>query len=480
MIRLAIVLLVLCASISCSYSGTPTGFVTQTTGVLHVYADGTSGNDAWDGSAAAQTPGTLIGPKKTLQAVFDLVPDHIKHNTCIHLAGTFDEWSLALLDKALLNSAYLVVDGGPGTTVVDNNGGANYAADINSVSTLGVTTAGWIADTHRGLLVEVVDGPAAGQTRMIQGHTTTTITPVRNWSVDPGVGAKFRIVRPATTLSASVTSSFLSIFVRGLSINTYVQRIYLSGSKSSLATRGAGSGGVVFSGVVSRSTTAAFTFFGGTRSSDSFLDPDTFATYSAATGPLLGMSVKTTRLQLRGSAVFQTATWNGLVADAVFVASPNMITSGCSIRNLYWAGVNENNNAVLGTNYGQLLSGVAAGYAVTRFGGGTGPGIQVRNGALEIGAGVDISNITGHAIEVQHGYLNLLGAVTGSSNTGAGVYAHSGSVVHIKNGAAPPTLTGTVGDLSFDGTTQASTWAAIDGGAPAVSAAELSMAKEVP
>lgn len=158
------------------------------------------------------------------------------------------------------------------------------------------------------------------------------------------------------------------------------------------------------------------------------------------------------------------------------MASPNMFAGGSSIRNLYWAGVNENNNAILGVNYGQLLN--TTGCAVTRCGGGTGPGIQVRNGAVEISAGIDISNTTGHAIEVQHGYLNMLGAVTGTGNTGAGVYAHSGSIVHIKNGA-PPTLTGTVGDLSFDGTTEATEWATVDAGTPAVSSTELSMCKEV-
>jgi len=67
--------------------------------------------------------------------------------------------------------------------------------------------------------------------------------------------------------------------------------------------------------------------------------------------------------------------------------------------------------------------------------------------------------------------------VVGSSS-GAGVYAHSGSVVHIKDGA-PPTLTGTVGDLSTDGTTQISTWAAIDAGTPVAVLAEMTLAKEV-
>jgi hypothetical protein len=73
----------------------------------------------------------------------------------------------------------------------------------------------------------------------------------------------------------------------------------------------------------------------------------------------------------------------------------------------------------------------------------------------------------------------MTAAVSGTGNTGAGVHAKNNSTVLIADGS-PPTLTGTVGNLSFDGTTQASTWAAIDGGTPAIeTTADLVVAKEV-
>jgi hypothetical protein len=68
--------------------------------------------------------------------------------------------------------------------------------------------------------------------------------------------------------------------------------------------------------------------------------------------------------------------------------------------------------------------------------------------------------------------------VVGSNSGGFGVYAHSGSIVHIPNGK-PPTISGGTGDLSFDGSTEASSWASLDAGTPVNSAAEVSMAKEV-
>jgi hypothetical protein len=73
----------------------------------------------------------------------------------------------------------------------------------------------------------------------------------------------------------------------------------------------------------------------------------------------------------------------------------------------------------------------------------------------------------------------MTGAVTGSGNTGAGVYAHSGSTVIIKNGSAP-TLTGTVGNLAISSAAaEESTWANIDAGNIISIANEMTMAKEV-
>jgi hypothetical protein len=57
-------------------------FATATRQVSHFYADGTGGSDNNNGLSAAT-------PKKTLQAVFDIVPDVIKHTVIIHLTGTF-------------------------------------------------------------------------------------------------------------------------------------------------------------------------------------------------------------------------------------------------------------------------------------------------------------------------------------------------------------------------------------------------------
>ena len=71
----------------------------------------------------------------------------------------------------------------------------------------------------------------------------------------------------------------------------------------------------------------------------------------------------------------------------------------------------------------------------------------------------------------------MFGVVGGSGNTGAGLRGNSGSNVFITDGSTP-TITGTVGDISTDGTTEDATWAEIDAGTALHIAGELK-AKEV-
>jgi hypothetical protein len=96
-----------------------------------------------------------------------------------------------------------------------------------------------------------------------------------------------------------------------------------------------------------------------------------------------------------------------------------------------------------------------------------------------MGAAVNISNCSSHAISCTCSKLFLDGIVVGSTNIGAGVYANNMSLVQIKNGS-PPTITGTMGDCSTDGANPASTWTIIDGGISYTDLTSLAVIKEVP
>lgn len=454
---------------SCSFPGqAPSGFVSQTTAVGHYYADGTSGNDTYcDGLVAtAYSAGVVHCAKKTLQAVFDLVPFLVKHNTAVHLAGTFTSDS-GYLSRAVEKAAYLVVDGGNAHTSV----AGPWTADIHSASSIGLTTAGWSVDAYEGYMMEVVDGTCAGQTRTIHGNTATTITPNRNFSADPGT-ASFRVARPTTEIAGG------TLTVRNFGESQiWVQNLYTSGA-AVIGSFGSSSGGVsTFTHIVlNSSSTKALQAEQGATGID-YRKRATTASWSlgaAATDSCAGVG----SIHVSGGItahVLASLTSFSVVTKNLFVGNGGVMPN-------FAFGSRANSFTVGGSRLlakdGSALITTSANFATTKFGGGA-IGIKLYSAAVRIGAGVDVSGCSSHGIEANNSYLWLDGAVTGTGNTGAGVYAHSGSVVHIKDGAAP-TLTGTVGDLSFDGTTQASTWAAIDGGTPAALAAEVSMAKQVP
>jgi len=57
--------------------------------------------------------------------------------------------------------------------------------------------------------------------------------------------------------------------------------------------------------------------------------------------------------------------------------------------------------------------------------------------------------------------LELQDGIDGTGNGGAGIYADRNSQVIVSAGITTPTLTGTVGDISVDETTEVITWADI-------------------
>lgn len=441
------------------------GFMTKTTGELHLYANGTTGSDAWDGSAAAWVPGTLIGPKKTRNAALALLPDRICHNTCVHFAGVFGAASetvnARLMFKRVDPAVTLLFDGGEDRTIVADNGGSPWAADISSTSTIGLTTLSWTVDAYMGYWVRVTSGPAAGQVRLIQSNTATTITTNSAFSVDPGAGATFDIIRPSTEFQYAAV---IARFWGGGTV--FFQNFYVTGSTTGLnfGTLAGGQCLAWVSNLITASTASlAFNAYGcEINMIKSCLNPTTFVAIGT-TGQQCGVS------QIGASALglnLQHSNYgnlNNIVAKTLTLRqTAALYMSYCRIGAMTMDGCrtyNADSAVIMGTvKLGSLV---------------------MRDSSVSMAAAADVSGSASHGITVaNNSYLNMLGAVTGSGNAGAGVYAHSGAIVHIKNGAAP-TLTGTVGDLSFDGSTEASEWSAIDGGTPAVSSAELSMCKEV-
>lgn len=426
---------------------------------LHVYADGSSGSDSNDGL----TVGT---PKLTIPAALDLIPNLIRHNTVLHLSGTFTDPGEVEIDKVLADASYFIVDGGSDVTVVDDNSGADYTADISSTTSIGLTTAGWTVDEHFGYWVEILSGPAAGQTRAIQGNTASTITPIRDWSVDPTAGATFRIVRPATTVISSAAGNHW-LRIRTLGAGTFVaQRFSIGGSKPSLTIQGA-SGAfsylnhIVHYGTASQGVTASAHQGLCGISYPWFTDPTTFALLSANTASNCGVSVLNSTTVLQVYATNRVWLLGALVHTARVENCPmlQLVGYGARIRR----GLVAQRSGALATTQGVALA-TTAGYAATTIENAAGSGLTLIDSYLKTSNPV-IQNCTSHGIEMQGGMLNITGVLAGGTNTGAGLYVTEGAKVKIADGTTP-TLTGTVGDISLDGLTEASTWVAIDAGVP--------------
>lgn len=409
-----------------------------TTHDTHVYANGTSGDDANDGLSA----GT---PKKTLQAVFALLPDIIKYNTAVHLDGVFSEQGHSYIFSHVSINILLVIDGD--NAVIDTGEGP-LTATGSSVTSLTVAAAGWGANAHHGYWIRFASGPLSDEDYQIQSNTADTLVPFKNFALDPG-NADFQIVRPLTELAASSVHSKLQICCSGGG-TVCIQNLYFSGTKSGFFVKQCQSL-VAFSKVVSDATPIIYLQnSNAVQFNSTSRDPNTF-------GTVLGNC----SIAIRAACVEAWDVRNGFSFGALlnkmvmrFSNCANMFSSAKLINQLELRNCFE----ISSSNTIRAL----ANWQPPQFGYAGGTSIIVENSAIKI-SDADISDSGLHGIEAINSMLNFTDVVSGTGNAGAGVYAHSGSIVHIKDGS-PPTLTGAIGDISTDGTTEATTFAAVDGG----------------
>lgn len=439
---------------------------TVTTGELHVYADGTSGDDANDGLSAAT-------PKKTLQAAFDLVPNFINHWTTLHASGTFEEADGRLTISARNLQSSLIITGDFAVTAVDDNVGSNYTATApeTGISNIGDTvSAVWTVDEHKGYWVEFLDGPLIGKMAMVYSNTADTLVFSKDQSESPAAGSQFRIVRPTTTINADTTYGIFSVFGCVGDGSIYFQNLFLTGSKVGLSAYNNLSR--VYATQIIQPTGREWSYrktFGGGNAVSVIQYNNGVYTFTLNE---IGVSLLTATFSMRAATELRLS--NSVLT---LIAAVN-----CT---LFHRGGNRIAKAIYETcaDYdaqGSDFMFKYAGYRENLFGGSSGPAIKFVGSTVRINAGsLTVSDSGSHGIEAQSSFLKIEGVITGTGNAGAGVYAHSGSVVHIKDGS-PPTLTGTVGDLAVsDPAVEEETWANIDGGAAVAVLTEMTMAKKV-
>lgn len=419
--------------------------VNVTSGTFKYYVDTVGGDDANDGLSA-------ITAKKTFAGVVALLAGKLAHDGSINCKGKFSQESLSLLGQY---NANLIIDGGSDITEVV--GLTN--SDINSTSTIGLTTAGWTIDAYVGMWVLIDDAgsPANGQIRKIQQNTATTLTVDTNFTVDPGVGADFKIIRPSTEIE-SWTGHGIKIYGTGTG-TIRISRFYFSSNRSQILHYG--DVNVSVSHCVMNSKWNPIVADNAKRLDlvDTRYDPNTF-TEVPRTSEACGVSC--------------------IHADTD--GYPIMLTSVryCDMYGFYARYVAVQNTALNYCGRGSRFRRFRAQDSVclqdgTRFfhhDSGSQPviidqsaeaGLYLKNTDMGIGAGVYLQNNTTHAIECEKSQVKMIwGDVLGAGNLKTAVYAHAHSAVFTKKGTVL-SLAGNLGHLAIaNPNVEDATWTEVD------------------
>jgi hypothetical protein len=432
---------------------------TVTSAELHLYANSVTGDDNNDGLSALRA-------KATLDGVLALVPDVVKHNTMVHLSGTFTMTDNLNFSWHVYENVRLIITG---ETEWEDTGEGILTTTAGDETGLDVSGAGWAADEHAGHFIVVLAGDAAGEARMIQANDSDTVEPIKDFSVDPrGSGeATFRIAKPSTKINGTSNDLLYMGNTGGGIFVTQWLTFDVDAAPRPSWSHGAWYMAVV---VVEANFNLYFQYVGNFSAIGSGYNSD-FVINTAVSGGLACTDVASQVIIRRVlTSGINASVFKGrvrIISAAVIVQAGTRVLKGLEMYSIVHQELSPDFNTL-------------AGFRPVRISNSGGVGLLMRNSSAKMDEGVDISNCSSHAIELEKSLLHMDGVVTGTSNVGAGVYAHLGSMIKIKNGS-PPTLTGgaTPGDLSTDGATEASTWAAIDAGTPLADTTEMVVAKEV-
>ena len=431
-----------------------------TSGVFHAYADSSRPDDSGDGLSWATA-------KKTLEAAAAILPDVSEDHVVLHLKGSFTIASTVLIGIRISGGTNrLLIDGGDDVIVVDGP----YTATASTTTSLTDSNRTWTANALQGYTVEILDGPAVGYQYTIQSNTVDTIVVGKTWPV-PGT-AQYRIVKPATVIS-SAGYKYLQVTGK-VDYRVTFQRLRLDGTMSLGLAVSANAQYCEFANIIFEPTAAGYIFASGPTGliCHYFLaDPDAPGSNMHTSGQRMGVAYLGS-YSYAISASFSSAI--SLYGLSVFKKPIKLVAiPSCRLSNgvLATGVISQNSNLELGysTSYGEsaLLDSAS------------GIGVQCLDSRLSVSKDFAIQNCGSHAIQLDSSTLECQDAVlSGSGNGGAGVYLKNRSSVLIKNGYTP-TLTGSVGDITFTGSSNDGTWSEVDNNTPVVDLKTLSNVQEV-
>lgn len=445
-------------------------YASVATKVFHVYCDSAAADDSGNGRSWATA-------KKTLAAVSAILPTVCESHLVINIKGAHTLTSsitFSTISKGRTNN--VLIDGGDEIVVVDGP----YMATSATVNTLTDTARSWTVNALRGYAVEILDGAAAGYIYTIQSNTADTITVGLDWP-SPGT-PQYRITRPATTITGA---SYRTLnFSGSCDGQVSFQRLRIVGNAYvGISTGGARLINLNFADFIVDRTASAAAIQCYTSSGTSVLawfkyDPanpgsqfeavkDRRSTVYLGTGMAVGTPGVT--CYQGGCAIYGLSIIYGLLK---LLGAPGLHTigNGSLVRKvmLQLGSVLEiGNNAYYGNS--AIIEG------------SNGIGIDAKDSRVRLTLSAIVRNNASHGIALDNSILDCEGTsvLSGTGNTGAGIYVHSGSKVSYPSGSAP-TITGTVGDIAItDPATEDLTWAELDAAGKAVIAAEDVILKKV-
>lgn len=451
------------------------GVKADTTASTTLYVDGTLGDDDNNGLTAAT-------PKQSILAAWNSLPRSISRNTennnplvldpaiVIRVKGTVSIPNIAngyvLAGKEIQKGAGVYIVGVDDYVVFDDNGGSHYTATSSSTSSVTVSGAGWTVNEWLGRYIKMVDGPEAGRLFGVLKNSTDTLTILGGTDVGSN---NFDFANPGTVINGVGSNSAIGVWgISGHLGYIHFQDLHLTGYASFKifdSSMSFGTNGVT----VDRAGGDAVLDYGGLgsvglSSYNERYNKDTGAFAAAANYEYLGIATTNSSITMAGSGfIYGSAIAGNVTSNSKFL--------GIALNSYVAGSVTARNNG----------PSVVSPVNVTLLSSSTVDGGVVIEGGLVRLAACTINNGAGHGLEIKGADVIFTGVVAGSATGGHGVYIHRRSSLEYLI-ASPPTISGDAGasgDLTVDGSADASTWAAITGGTPVAILAELSMVKAV-
>jgi hypothetical protein len=429
-----------------------------------------TGDDANDGL----TSGT---PMKTYAALFDRHGHIIDNNVRLNVqnfSGGDD-----IIDVFVDEGHYLLINGGTGSGY--GNFGSSYSVSVSDKSYIIVSPdPGWTTDQFAGVWCRISSGGKAGERRMVQYNTSDTVFFAKYFATNGGM-IGFHHVIPNVSIGEK-----LSIRNRGpgelrlqnFNINTTGQLEILRGD-----------GIVTLSGITRVNGTVdawLITEKGALLEIQedirSDADPDAFETdwyggvgSTESTSEIRLDLSPTAKLQFQGLVtVGSLEVWGGEASEFIFggrAGAGMFLSQNKRGKDSLDSGGSINETIA---SIGHIDVGIQK-YADFSI---SGLGLRLRHAVANMRR-VDISDCSVSAIQLLNSQLMMHEEIIGTGSTGFGVYLRGGSTLLVGDTVTPPTLTGTVGDITFDDITEHADWTEIIAGDHVADAAKLNAVYEV-